>query len=179
MPNSKNTEIVKNLKEKTAKAKSVIFTEYAELSVNQMSKLRERIKDTDSELVVAKNTLLNIALKDSPHANAADKETLKGPVATIFSYEDSLAPIKTLAEFIKEFKLPIIKGGILEGKETSAEQITLLSKLPGKEQLVAQIIGNLKSPLSGIVNVLKGSQRKLVYALSAIVDKKSEGGVKA
>lgn len=177
MPNQKNKDTLDTIKEKVAKAKSVIFAEYHGLSSNQVNELRSKIKESGAELSVAKNTLLKIALKENFSEKAGvenvEKE-LKGPVATIFAYEDAIAPIKVLTQFAKTLELPRIKGGIIDGEFASAEKIGILSNLPSREELLAKLVGVLKSPLFGFVNVLGGNQRKLVYALSAIAEKKSK-----
>ena len=132
---------------------------------------------------VSKNTLLKVALDEklSPEAGEQLKEQLKGPIATVFSYEDAIAPIKILAQFAqnlitqgREVGLPKIKAGIIDGQFTSAEKIGILANLPTREELIAKLVSTMKSPLAGLVNVLNGNQRKLVYALSAIARKKSE-----
>ena len=173
MPNQINKDIVKNLKEKVAKAKSVTFTDYIGLSANKVNDLRRELEDNGSEMIVAKNTLLRNALKEEG-VKDADKltEHLKGPTAVIFSYNDATAPLKTIYTFIKNFELPKVKIGLFEGVLTSADQIEAISKLPSKEILIAQLLGALKSPLNGTVQVLSGVQRKFVFAVKAIADKK-------
>jgi len=174
MPNTKNIQKVQDLKEKLAKAKSIVFTEYKGLDANQMNQLKAKIKETDAEINIAKNTLLDIALKEEKITEGTGvTEQLEGQNATILAYNDPIAPIKALYEFIKETKLPLVKNAIIEGKVITAAEVETLSKLPNKEQLLAQVVRSLKSPITGIVNVLGGSQRKLVYALSAIAEKKT------
>src|SRR3990167_8582642 len=121
MPNSKNTQTVKEIKEKVSKAKSIVFTDYKGLDANKANELRAKMLEEGVELTVAKNTLLNIALKE---------------------------------------------------EKFDAEKVKEISNLPSKDQLISQVVWGLKSPLSGFVNVLGGSQRKLVYALSALAKKK-------
>ena len=188
MPNQKNIDTLNILKEKLAGAKSVIFAEYHGLTSNQVNDLRSKIKESGAEMSVAKNTLIKVALneenpvmKSSKELSAKIDEELKGPIATIFSYSDAIASIKVLAQFAqnlvaqgREVGLPKIKAGIIDGEFASAEKIGILSSLPSREELLAKLVGTLKSPLSGLVNVLNGNQRKLVYALSAIAKKRSQ-----
>src|SRR3989344_4032019 len=100
------------------------------------------------------------------------KGHLKGPTLALFSYKDSVSPLKALAEFIKKVELPVIKGAFIEKEYFNAEKVIEISNLPSKDQLISQVVWGLKSPLSSFVNVLGGSQRKLVYALSALAKKK-------
>lgn len=175
MPNQKNTDKLNTLKDELSKAKSVIFAEYHGLDANKVNQLRSRIKESGAEFTVAKNTLLKIALDEKKSPKEAGDQ-LEGPVATIFAYEDAVAPIKALADFAKEFELPTVKGGIIDGEFASAEKINVLSNLPAREELLARLVGTLNSPLSGLVNTLSGNQRKLVYVLSAIAEKRNEEG---
>ena len=173
MPNKKNIDSVKNLREKVAKAKSIIFADFKGLSSNHTNDLRQQMSDQGAEVSVTKNTLLKIALKEENKEVEGAAEHLKGNTVAIFSYTDAIAPLKPLVEFAKKFELPKIKAAIIDGKLTTAEQVDVISKLPSREQLISQFVGGLKSPLSGIVNVFQGNQRKLVYALKAIADKKA------
>jgi len=172
MPNTKNTQTVKEIKEKVAKAKSIVFTDYKGLDSNKANELRAKMLEEGVELTVAKNTLLNIALKEEKLDVEKVKGHLKGPTLALFSYKDSVSPLKALAEFIKKVELPVIKGAFIEKEYFNAEKVIEISNLPSKDQLISQVVWGLKSPLSSFVNVLGGSQRKLVYALSALAKKK-------
>ncbi len=77
-----------------------------------------------------------------------------------------------LFEFNREYELPVIKAGIIEGTYNDGKGVKVLSELPGKDELIARVVGGMKSPLVGLVNVLGGNQRNLVYVLSAIANKK-------
>lgn len=172
MPNEKNIQNVKELREKVANAKSMVFAEYHGLGANLMNELRATVRETGAEISIAKNTLLKLALKEENVDDPKTEEQLKGPMATIFSYEDAIAPIKALTDFIEKHELPTIKSGIIDGKFATASEINILSKLPSKEELLARVVGGLKSPITGFVNVLGGPQRGLVTVLKAISEKK-------
>ena len=178
MPNAKNKELVKTLKLKISKAKSIILADYIGISAAAANELRTKIKETKAEATVAKNTLLKVALKEEKVENKDLEKDLKGSTMAIFSYEDSIAPIKVIFDFAKKFELPKIKSAIIDGIYTTAEQVEAISKLPNKEQLIAQVLGGLKTPLYGLNNVLNGTKRKFVYALSALAEKK-KGGAEA
>lgn len=172
MPNSKKVELVAQLKEKVARSKSIIFTEYQGLSVNQINDLRGKVEDSGAEMVVAKNTLLKIALKDEKVGGKELDEHLKGPTASIFAYEDAIAPLKALVEFAKTAELPTLKAGYVDGVYSKASDLEILSNLPSREELLAQVVGTMKRPISGLVTALGATQRNFVYALSAIAEKK-------
>jgi large subunit ribosomal protein L10 len=172
MPNQINQNAVKQLKEKVAKAKSIVVTDYSGLKSNSINELRQTMKNNDAEVSVSKNTLLKIALQEEKVDLTALEKDLEGTNAVIFAYNDAVAPIKALFEFIKKVELPKVKSAIFEGKYTDAAQVEAISKLPSKEQLIAQVVGGFKSPLNGIVRTFSGVQQKFVYALAAVAAKK-------
>lgn len=166
-----NKLTVQSLKEKVLKAKSITFTDYKGLDAQAVNQLRTKMKESDAEFVVAKNTLLKVATKDIKNADKIEKD-LEGPTAAIFGYADAITPIKIIYDFAKKLELPKVKSALIEGIYNTAEQVEVIKSLPSKEQLLAQIVGGLKSPLNGLVAVTSGVQRKFVYALSAIAQKK-------
>lgn len=167
----KKQNIVKDLKEKLSKAKSVVFTKYHGVSANDINDLRAKFKDSGSEYVVAKKTLMDLAFDKSMIKGVKAKE-LEGEVAAIFGYEDEVMPAKILDEFAREHKTMEIIGGVLENKFIEAERIKALAKLPSKAELYAKIVGSIKAPVSGLVNVLGGNLRSLVCVLKAVEDSK-------
>jgi large subunit ribosomal protein L10 len=165
-------KIVDTLKEKFDKAASAVLTNYHGLSVSQMQELKKELKSSDAEFSVAKNTLLARASKSA--SKKLPEENLEGPTAILFSFRDPIEPIKKLAEFIKKHDLPSIKSGLFEGKILTKEGVVELSKIPGKNELYAKVVGSLGSPIYGLVNTLNGNLRSLVYVLEQI--KSTRGG---
>jgi large subunit ribosomal protein L10 len=159
MPSAKNVAVLNLLKTKVAQAKAIVFADASGLSVNLQRQLRQAVKLAGGELIVAKNTLLKLALGG---------QILPGPTLTLFCYQDEIAPIKALAEFAQSHDLPKIKAGFLAKDPLSKEQVEALAKLPTKVELLAKTVGSLKAPLYGFVNVLQGNIRKLIYALKAL-----------
>ena len=166
-------EIFRTLKEKVGRAKSLVFVGYNALGVKDNEALRAQLKAENGEYYVPKKTLMNMALKEnSIEANIKD---LPGKVATIFAYDDEVAPAKVIGNFRKdkekETKITFL-GGILDGRLLSKEEVEALSKLPSKSELYAKMVGSLNAPISGFVNVLAGNLRSLVGVLKAIESKK-------
>jgi large subunit ribosomal protein L10 len=93
--------------------------------------------------------------------------------AIVLSFQDEVSAIKALFAFHKDNDKLNIKQGMVEDKVLSAEEVENLSKLPGKNELISMLLARLNSPGQGMVNVLKASQRNLVYVLKAIADKDS------
>ena len=174
MPNKKNIDTVQMLKDKLSKAKSVIIADYQGLTATQINDLRSKMEEEGTEMSVQRNTLLKVALKEQNSLPEELSNELHGPVAAFISHTDAISPLKVLFEFSKgnDAELPKVKAGLIGGVYANAAQIKIYSELPSKEELIARAVGGLKSPLSGIVNVLGGTQRKLVYAFAAIASKK-------
>ena len=160
MPSEKNIATVNLLKTKLKDAKSIVFADASGLSVNLQRELRQKVKLAGGELIVVKNTLLQLALGAG--------ELLPGPTITLLAYEDEIAPIKALAELARTHELPKIKAGFLAKEPLTKDQVETLANLPTKIELIAKVIGSLQSPLSGLVNVLGGNIRKLVYVLREV-----------
>lgn len=174
MPNAENKKLVENIKSKFAKAKSVVVTDYIGITSQDANEFRQKIKESDAEVFIAKNTLMKVALKDYAKDMPNIENDLKGPTAVIFSYSDAIAPIKTIFDFIKKIELPKLKSAVIGGQYYSAEKLEVIKTIGTKEQLIGQMLGGLQSPLVGFVGVLGGVQRKFVYAINAIA--KSKGG---
>lgn len=166
MPNTQNLAQVEVLKEKLAKSKSVIIVDYSGTSVNDQVSLRSAVTEAGGEMLVAKNTLIDIAI-----GKGKLSDSLQGMNAIVFSYEDAVAAVKKVFQFQKDTEKLKIKQGFMDDAVLSAEQVEALSKLPGKSELISMLIARLQGPAYGLVNVLKANQRNLVYALKAIVDK--------
>jgi large subunit ribosomal protein L10 len=182
LPSQRNIQQLSDLKDKLARSKAIVFADYAGLSVGQQTQLRSRVSEAGGEFTVAKNTLLKLALEQiarssKPVAGGTSHEPratsyLTGPTAVLFSYQDEVRPLKVMVEFAKGAEKPTVKGGFLGSRELTAEQVLELAKLPGKNELLVQLLGRLQSPIYGLENVLKGNLRKLVYVMNAIREKK-------
>lgn len=167
MPNQKNLKQVELLKEKLAQAKSVAIIDYSGTSANDQVKLRQAVAAAGGEVLVTKNTLIDIAVGVGKLS-----KSLEGMNAIVFSNQDEVAAIKALFQFQKESEKVTIKEGYMDDKVLSAAEVATLSKLPGKSELISMLIRTLNAPATGMVNVLKANQRDLVYALKAIAEKK-------
>lgn len=171
MPNNVKIEKVNDLTDKLSRAKSVVLTDYRGLTVAQLEELRSKVEAAGAEYEVTKNTLLSRSLKDTNRETPT--EALEGPTATLFAFQDEVAPLKALQDFIKTNNLPTVKTGFLGIESLSPSQVVDLAKLPSREVLLSKLVGSLKSPQFGLVNVLSGNIRKLVYALDAVAKSKS------
>ena len=164
---------IKDIGDKLSRSHLVILTDFKGMTVKQITELRRKLDAHQAEYRVLKNTLTIRAL---PEDKAPLKEHLTGTTAVLFGFGDPVMPAKTLVNFISEAEKPRIIGGMMDGQFLPEATIKSLAKLPSREELLARVVGGLQAPLSGLVNVLAGNIRKLVYALNAVKEKKSQGG---
>lgn len=158
---------VQILTDKFSQAKSVVFADYQGLTMKQLSELRNKLRDQEAEFTITKDSLSKLALKQA-HLDLSDDSIQAGPTATLFSYDDQISPIKTLVKALKDAGLGKVKGGFLGSDFVDAIAVNRLANLPSKHELQGKVVGVLVAPLSGMVNVLQGNLRNLVYALDQI-----------
>lgn len=163
-------EIVKNLSTNIKNAKGVVFSSYIGLKVSDLEELRKSLRTQKAQLYVSKKTLLKLALKENGYQDI-NVDTMDNGVI-VATGEDEVQPAKLVEKFRKTHKDVKFYGGIMEGKFIDTNQVLALAALPGREELLAKLVGSLNSPISGFVNVLAGNLRGLVTVLKAIKDKK-------
>lgn len=166
----KKEEMVASLVEKLKNSKSVVFTDYRGLTVEELDEVRNNLRAQGVEFKVVKNTLFKIASSEAGIELSGDA-THNHPVAVAFG-TDEVAPAKITFEYSKKNDKFSIVGGVLEGKQINAVMVKSLANLPTKEQLYGQLVGTIAAPLSGFVNVMQGNIRGLVNVLSAVKDQK-------
>jgi large subunit ribosomal protein L10 len=163
-------KIVEDLKGKFATTKVIIVTDYKGLNVAQMTELRRKLSDAGVEYQVVKNTLLTRA------SNGTDAELLndvfKGPSGIALSFDDPVAPAKVLTQFAKDNQKLEIKAGVMNGKLMDLDAITALSKLPSREELLAQVLSAMNAVPAGLVRALADIPRRMVNVLTAIKDQR-------
>ena len=171
MPTAKKEATIEELREKIAGAKNLFFTDYAGLTVEQITKLRNELRKDGSTYGVVKNTLFKRAAGDEL-ASQLD-EILAGPTGVVFAGEDPVGPAKAIKTFSDQTKPVDVKAAYIDGKLVDAAQVQALAALPPKIELLAKLVGSLKSPITGLVMVLSGNQSGLVRVLNAIREQKS------
>lgn len=166
--------VVEEMKEKLQSAQGAVFVGFSGLTVADVTKLRRKFREGGVEYKVIKNTLTRIAADELGY-NALDA-IFEGPTALAYSTEDAVAPAKILKEFIKETKTEAltVKAGIADGQVIDAAAVEALASLPSREELLAKLVGSMQAPISGLVNVLQGNIRNMVYVLDAVRAKKAE-----
>src|SRR5437868_9810345 len=160
-------EQVDLLAEKLRNAKVAVLTDYRGLTVSQIQDLRGKLRTGDVEYRVVKNTLARRAA-EAAGVPALQKE-LEGPVAIAFGYDDNLAaPSKLINEWVRASRLKLdIKGGLVEGRVFSPDQVKQLADLPSREILLAQLLGTLQSPVAQLVAIMEAPHQQLLGVLNA------------
>ena len=143
--NKKKEEVTK-LANKIKEAKLVLLTDYRGINVEDVTTLRADLRKSNTEYTVIKNNITKRALAEAGIEGL--EEQLVGPTAVIMSSEDYLEPSKTIYEFTKNNEYYKIKGGVIEGKVMTAEEIVTLAKLPSKETLLSMLAGALLANIS-------------------------------
>ena len=155
MPNAKVLEAKKAtvaaLSEQIKGASAGIFVDYKGISVEQDTKLRNEFREAGVSYSVVKNTLTRLAARE----NGFDfDEVLNGTTALAISTGDPIAPARIVSQFAKQNKILSIKGGFVEGKIVSVEELNAFGELTSKNDLVAQVLGTLLAPISSLAFVL-------------------------
>ena len=146
-------------------AKLILLTDYRGINVTDDTTLRKDLRNANATCSVIKNNITRRALKECGIEGLDDK--LVGPTAVIMSNEDYLEPSKTIYKFSKDNEFYKIKGGIIEGKVMTTEEIITLAKLPSRETLLSMLAG-----------ALLGNISKIAVALDQVRIQKEEAGEK-
>jgi large subunit ribosomal protein L10 len=169
----RKAELVNDLTDELKQAQAVILTDYRTLKVSDLQGIRGELRNMHARYAIAKNTLLELALKDAGLPVPTD--LLEGPTAIAFLHQDLSGPAKRLNDFFREKELPI-KGAIVGQTIYDAKGVEELARLPTREQLHANVLGSLQGPASSLVGILNGVLSQLVRTLDAKVE---QGGAPA
>jgi len=169
---NEKASVVQELSDKFAKASIAVVSDYRGLTVTEFEELRSALKKCDSEVKVAKNTLLRMASQSSTYAPLSDH--FKGTTAVALAYGDPVSPAKVIVEFAKTHEKLKIRSAVLEGKLLSIADLTSLSTLPSKEILLSQLLSVMQAVPTGFVRVLNAIPQKFVYALQSLKEKKDQ-----
>ena len=171
MPKQNKIDAVAEITADMKGADVYIFVDYRGLTFSEATELRKRLRKVDTDLKIVKNTLGKIAAANA-EVEGLD-ELLAGPTAIAYVHGDPAKAAKTIQDFIKEKKKSAIRGGKLQRLVLSSAEIEALAALPSREQLIAQVVGAIASPLQGLANVLSGPIRGLVVVLGQVQEKQA------
>ena len=163
-------QITEDLHARFARSAIIVLTDYKGLDVTSINELRRKLRESNIEYQVVKNTLLVRAAEDTEIALI--KDHFKGPSAVAISYDDPVAPAKVLTQFAKENDKLEIKVGVLNGKVLDVQAIKALATLPSREVMLAHVLSTINAVPTSFVRVLAEVPRSLLNVLSAIKDQK-------
>jgi len=162
-------QVVEQVSSVLSESQAAILAEYRGLTVEQMSAMRREARDQGVYLKVIKNTLLRRAVKDSDFECLEEQFT--GPLAFAASI-DPVAVAKVLSKFEDSYDALNITAGAMSGNMLSTGEIKALSRLPGREELLAMLMGTMQAPVAKFVQTLNEVPTAFVRALAAVRDAK-------
>ncbi|MDF0480630.1 50S ribosomal protein L10 [Vagococcus sp. PNs007] len=158
---AKKAQLVEEVTTKFKEAASVVVVDYRGLTVDEVTNLRKQLRDANVEMKVIKNSILSRAAVAAGLEGM--EEVFTGPTAIAFSNEDVVSPAKIMYDFAKDAEALEIKGGVIEGKVSSVEDINALAQLPNREGMLSMLLSVLQAPV-----------RNVAYAINAVADSKEE-----
>ena len=171
---SQKAVVVGELRDRIQSSSGVFLADYRGLSVAKMTDLRKQLKKEGAQVQVVKNTLTKRAFDDL--GVVVDSLVLEGPSAMINTGGDAVRVAKLIVKFSADNGNALrIKAGVVDGAVYDAVQVLAFSKLPGREELLAKLVGTIKAPLTNLVGVLSNPLRNMVGVLNAVKDKKELG----
>lgn len=173
-PRAEKVAVVAEVKDRLDGAEAVVLTEYRGLNVRELAELRKALGEAGGDYKIYKNTMVRFAAKE---LDLEIEELLVGPTALAFtgtrpdgSDGDPVTVAKALTEFSKGNDKLVIKGGLLEGRLLTTDEITALSKIAPREELLARLAGGMAAPMQQFAALLQALPQKLAYALSALIE---------
>lgn len=169
----KKEENVAQLEQSLGQLKLMVMTDYRGLTVPEITELRAQLRDAGISYSVTKNTLLRLAVKNTPNLADIDPATFTGPMALAISTEDEVEPARVVFQYAKQHDALEIVGAVTgDGQVLTPAQVKALATLPTREQLLAQVVGTIAAPLTGLVGVMGANVRGIVTVLNAIKEAK-------
>ena len=173
-PRADKVAVVNEVRDRLEASDAAVLTEYRGLSVSELAELRQGLSAAGGDYKIYKNTLVRLAIADSPQAPMHD--FLTGPTAIAFVRGDVSAVAKTLRDFARGNPNLIVKGGMVGTGVLSANDIGVLADLPSRDTLLAQFAGALAAPIQQLASLIEALPRNLAYGLSALIDQRQASG---
>jgi len=161
-------QVVSDVAELLASSKMTVVAAYPGTTVKAIQQLRRDASENGTAVRVIKNRLVIKAVQQNDNLKDVDVSALNGQLLYAFNSEDEVAPAQALANFAKTNPTIVFVGAIsAEGKFLSADDVKALATLPGKEQLIAQVVATLLSPVNDVTNALSGNLHALLDGVEA------------
>ena len=161
-------EVVEEVSDLLEASKLTVLAAYTGTTVKELQQLRRDARDNGTNVRVVKNRLVIKALEANDRLKGTDTSALKGQILYAFNSQDEVAPAQVLAKFAKTAPTLQFVGGITsDGTFISADEVKALALLPGKNQMIAQVLATLSSPLDGVMGGLSGNLHALLDGIQA------------
>lgn len=166
MTRTEKEQFIAELRERFTKAELAFAVTFRGLDVSTATSLRKQFRDGGVEYRVVKNTLAKLATEGTDYQDL--NELLTGPTAVVLGYEDVVAPAKILHQFLKDHEGKLtVKGGVVQGKKVSVADIEALARLPGLDELRAQLLALINTPAQTLMRLAKTPGEQIARVLQA------------
>jgi large subunit ribosomal protein L10 len=173
-PRADKVAVVDEVRQRMESSDGALLTEYRGLTVAELAELRRELTAAGGDYKVYKNTLVRLAVADTPGAGMSD--LLTGPTAIAFVQGDVSAVAKALRDFARANPNLVVKGGVVGTSIMSAADIDVLAELPSRDALLAQFAGALSAPLQQLAGLIQALPRNLAYGISALLEQRQAAG---
>lgn len=175
MPTQRKIDQVSELTEKMERTQLAVIADYRGFTVAELTALRAKLRESGAEMIVAKNTLLRLAARNT--GREALEELLEGPTAITFAYDDVSKAAKVLLDASRAApKALSLRGGLLGTTVIKADGLEAVTKLPSREQALANIVGGVAAPVAGVVGVINAAISNVAYVIQARIDQLQPAG---
>ncbi|MDR2893485.1 MAG: 50S ribosomal protein L10 [Deltaproteobacteria bacterium] len=171
MNRTEKAAVIERIKAKAQDASITVVADFKGMPVEEMLRLRVKLREVGGELLIVKNTLARIAFTDGRHD--AIKDMFRENCALALGFSDPVALAKAITDFARTSKKLVLRHGSLEGKALTSAELEDLAKLPGKQELLAMTLGTMNAVPTNFVSLFANVIRGMLYALKAIEEKKA------
>ena len=168
----KKERLVTSYVDQLSQSKAAFLTDYRGLTVSDMEALRAKIREAGGRYTIVKNTLIRRAFQSV--GMSVPDELITGPTAIGFAYEEIPPVAKALTDFAKETGILQVKGGLVEGKVLTPQEVKALASLPPREVVLAQLLGLIQQSGNRVAGVINAAGSKLAATIKAYADKLEE-----
>jgi len=176
LPTAEKQQTIKELSALMKKSAMMVLTDYRGMTVADISDLRRQMRTKGVEYHITKNTLTVLAAQDAGINMTAElRDLLNGPTAIAFVEDDIAAGSKMLNDYLRTARVLKVKAALLEGQLLKADALGDIAKLPGRQQLLASVLGGVQAPLTNLASTLNNLISGLATALKQHVDKQTGG----
>lgn len=151
-------------------ASYILLADNTGMTSVETAEVKKRLRDANATIKIVKNSMVRRVTREA----GCEVSVEAGPTALIVGSGDVVEVAKALTKFAAEKKKMAVKGGVLEGTALAADDVTELSKLPGRKELQAKLVGTLAAPMTQLAGVMSQKVCSLLYVLNAVREKKEQ-----